>query len=413
VYQGQAFKQATQTLQGNWQMFKDILAQAAGTATGGLFGGLTDRMRAVNDYLRKPLMQGKSVGLTQIAQALNKAFTPGSNVIINFFVTLTTAIQTLLFVFGLFAKAIGFVAKLLDWLPSKLGANNVAAKLFGGTLGVLAAVFLLARVALFPFILAIDLWKAVVKTAEAVAAIWRVTMLVLNGEWAAAWALVTGNTEATAANTAVVDANAGAIDVRTGMFVAANTETGNAIVLQDAYNAAIIEGSIAQTQYITTIEGATVAARGFGLAIMSWLGPLALAATAIYLVIKYQKQINAGFASVAKHLGATAKSSAGPQPGPLQFLEHPIRYFFYSPALHDIEHHQFGGVSRGGLAMVGEAGPELLSLPRGAAVTPLTGAAGGLSITVIPQDIYIDSKKIATVLADVVTGKEARMSGRQ
>lgn len=37
------------------------------------------------------------------------------------------------------------------------------------------------------------------------------------------------------------------------------------------------------------------------------------------------------------------------------------------------ERHQYGGVTRGGLALVGEAGPELLNLPAGIRVTPLTG----------------------------------------
>jgi hypothetical protein len=40
-----------------------------------------------------------------------------------------------------------------------------------------------------------------------------------------------------------------------------------------------------------------------------------------------------------------------------------------------------GGVSRGGLAVVGERGPELLNLPRGTGITPMSGVGGGINVT--------------------------------
>jgi hypothetical protein len=74
-----------------------------------------------------------------------------------------------------------------------------------------------------------------------------------------------------------------------------------------------------------------------------------------------------------------------------------------------------GYVRSGGLTLVGEYGPELLSLPAGASVVPyqnssqLGGGLGGmLNIHVYPQDIYIDGKKLATALARVVTDTQAR-----
>ena len=39
-----------------------------------------------------------------------------------------------------------------------------------------------------------------------------------------------------------------------------------------------------------------------------------------------------------------------------------------------------GNVMRGGSAVVGERGPELLNLPRGAQVSPLDGNGGGMTI---------------------------------
>jgi len=69
-----------------------------------------------------------------------------------------------------------------------------------------------------------------------------------------------------------------------------------------------------------------------------------------------------------------------------------------------------GGISSGGLAMVGERGPEIVHLPRASVVQPFSSnmLSGGMAIHVYPQDIYLDSKKIGTVLATAITDKEAR-----
>ncbi|HET6915492.1 MAG TPA: hypothetical protein VFH56_05325, partial [Acidimicrobiales bacterium] len=51
------------------------------------------------------------------------------------------------------------------------------------------------------------------------------------------------------------------------------------------------------------------------------------------ILYHYRNQLAHGAANLAGHLGAN--SSHGGQPGPLDFLKHPIRSFFYSPAVHD------------------------------------------------------------------------------
>jgi hypothetical protein len=78
-------------------------------------------------------------------------------------------------------------------------------------------------------------------------------------------------------------------------------------------------------------------------------------------------------------------------------------------------HHHFatGGVmSYTGQALVGERGPEIVTLPKGARVTPMgqmtLAGAGAMSIKVYPQSIFLDGKKIAEVIATAVTDKQAR-----
>ena len=70
-----------------------------------------------------------------------------------------------------------------------------------------------------------------------------------------------------------------------------------------------------------------------------------------------------------------------------------------------------GHIVGGGLAMVGERGPELLALPGGATVRSshqALGGGGGFSIRIYPQAIHLDGKKIGEVMATAVTDAEAR-----
>lgn len=76
-----------------------------------------------------------------------------------------------------------------------------------------------------------------------------------------------------------------------------------------------------------------------------------------------------------------------------------------------------GQVRVGGSVLVGERGPEILSLPRGATVQPVPGLGnfdwgqegiGGIHITVGFLPINLDGKQIAQAQAQVVTDKAAR-----
>jgi hypothetical protein len=60
---------------------------------------------------------------------------------------------------------------------------------------------------------------------------------------------------------------------------------------------------------------------------------------------------------------------------------------------------QHGGVSRGGTALVGEAGPELVTLPGGTRVTPLPALGGaGLGGPMV-ANLYLDRRLVATAVA--------------
>lgn len=70
-----------------------------------------------------------------------------------------------------------------------------------------------------------------------------------------------------------------------------------------------------------------------------------------------------------------------------------------------------GAIVGGGLAMVGEHGPEMLALPSGATIRSTAqslGGAGGFTIKIFPQPIILDGKQIGVAMATAVTDAEAR-----
>lgn len=75
-----------------------------------------------------------------------------------------------------------------------------------------------------------------------------------------------------------------------------------------------------------------------------------------------------------------------------------------------------GNIMRGGTAVVGEAGPELISMPRGAQVTPLTGGAGGGAVRVVfdVQGADADMKRMIRKMVRVDGGGNVQVAfGRE
>jgi hypothetical protein len=391
AFSGAAFRLATKTLQGNWQMFKDILAQASGRAQGGLFSGLTNILRNVNKYLEPLFKSNKPIALYDIAAAIDNALSPSTHIVLNLFILLESTLKTVTTELGWVAKAVQYALYPFDKLFGLFGANRVASGLFGKVLGTLITLFIVGKLVLWPFIFAWDLFKASVAATKAVLIAFRVVQLIVNGELAAAWALITANTEATVVNTV---ANG------EGAIAAATRAEANA-ALAASYGVVAV-----------ATEEATLAAGIFNASLLGLLGPIGLviAGVAAMTYVAYKFRTRIGFGPQFHPQRATPAEAKRQH----HFEKHQS---WWSKTFGTLASGLAGGgtVTHGGLTWVGERGPELLNLPAKSTVTPLSRNAlgsGAISITVIPQDIYLNGQKIATVMADVVTGKEARMSGR-
>lgn len=399
IYRGQAFKQATQTLAGNWQMFKDILSQAAGSSESGLFTGLTNRLKQINVYLRPFVTSGRPVGLYQIAEAIDRALTPNTHIILNLFIMFTTVIKTVTTEIGLLVRAVGYLLRPLDELASLFGVNHLVSKLFGIALGSILTLFIVGKAVLFPFVLMMDLWKTAVMAARTAAIVYRVVLAILNGEWATAAGLIGLNTTATEANTEASTANTMSYAQR--------------MYIMGALSDSLVEVT-------TATEAATPAMFGFGAALDFMLGPIGLVIAGLSAIIIFHKQI-AGWGG--RIWGGVSSFVQHPIRGIHNIKKHPghaghtLMDFMFPEVMiaKHLFHFQHGGYAGlGGNALVGEGGPELVHLPAGASVHPIPshGLGGGLRIIVEPQDIYFDSKKIGTIIAKVVTDQNARSGGR-
>jgi hypothetical protein len=74
-----------------------------------------------------------------------------------------------------------------------------------------------------------------------------------------------------------------------------------------------------------------------------------------------------------------------------------------------LPHFQHGGVMPyTGSALVGEAGPEVLTLPRGAAITPMGAAAAAMAPIRVEVPLFLDKREIARAVATVASDKLAR-----
>ena len=122
---------------------------------------------------------------------------------------------------------------------------------------------------------------------------------------------------------------------------------------------------------------------------------------------------------VGKAFGGGGGGAGGPGGSGGAWYTHPWSYAKYADpgywlgrGIGAIPGLQSGGhVITGGLAMVGERGPELLALPTGASIRSSAqslAGAGGFTIKIFPQAIMLDGKQIGVAMATAVTDAEAR-----
>lgn len=147
-YANQAFLSQTKTLVGAFSTMKDFLSQAGAGTGGNIFGGLQKRLQAVDKALLVMSEHGKTITMTDVVEQLDKQFSARTHIIINLFELFRAVITTVIGSIYAFGKAIQFVLARsgLDALFGWFHLGRHAARALGIALGFLASMWLLQKV---------------------------------------------------------------------------------------------------------------------------------------------------------------------------------------------------------------------------------------------------------------------------
>jgi hypothetical protein len=414
-----------------------------GTSESGLFGGIQKFLVGVDKALIPFTQKGKQLTITDFAKAMDQFLSPRTHAFLNFFMLLNGIVTGLKWSFIGLAWAIRIATWPLGLFHQTNKNASLSMKLLGIAMG--GVIFLAAayKTGMFLATLATDAYKLATRAAAFATSAFRIIMAAFNFTLKAirfAWALLTGevklntlwnwrNVTSQEAETVTIwerDAATGAL-VATTIAATAATEaqTGATWSLNAALYAnpivAIVVAVVALIAGLVILyfkwkwfhdlvnDTAQFLWRHWtwvAIALAAIMGPLGILIGGIGLLIKHWHEVAAA-AEDAWRWMKQAANFVGWATGVMPMVK----------GAGWIGRHVFGLAGGGtttssGVALVGERGPELLSLPRAASVQPLPpsgiGLAGAINIRVYPQDIYLDGEKVARAIATVKTDYEAR-----
>jgi len=401
-YINAAMKIATKSLTGAFTTFKDIIMKSFGSAEGGLFSGLQHILQGVDVALAPLLAGGKNISLYQLAQAFDQVLSPKTHTVIYLFTLFKGVLDGVIFDIHLLSKALSIVLYPLDLFSHGGGDAQWVMHLFGLAIGTAIVLLGLYKTGLMIAVVAQTLWTAATKVGAAATFLYEVWILraeyaqlllskaqvvgaVIMGIWEAATLL---GAEAVTALTLAILANPFAWLAGLIVLVVAGL-----VILYFKW------------KFFHDLVNNT-----FNWVVSHWkllaallVAPFAVAAYEIYkhwdTIKKYVEDV---YNWIVKKIH-TITGLFG------RLYDHIPGHGLISGALHLIPGLASGGtVTNQGLTWVGESGPELLSLPRGASVLPLDDSArkGGmmsgilenLVLKIDPADIHMDGKKVGNIV---------------
>jgi hypothetical protein len=434
-YMNAAMRQATQSLAGAFTTFKDLLSQAIGRGQSGIFGFLQNTLQRVDLLLAPYFSNKKPLTLYTIAEAFDKVLTPKSNAIARAFGLVNSYVSSLArIVRTALLPALGDALRIVGPVlyPALLALVGVLAFLSHHTtllrivLAYLITQFILARVATLAWsvasrVAALNLGELVAKTNTARVATQLYELWVLRAEyaqlvaaratriWAAAQLLLTRALRLAAIGMAAFDLALFANPI--GLIIAGVAALIAVFALLYWKVAWFRNGVNAAFDWIK---------RHWPLLLTIIAGPIGLAVVAI--VRNFDKVKAAALAvwnfirGLFSKIGSAFRSVWSHIPG------HGVVSF----AIHHLPGLAAGGaLTTAGSVLVGERGPEILTLPAGASVRPLPAGSAALPPFTVeitdnrPIELAVDGQKLAvavsrhrTVLAEAVSRARLDKSGR-
>lgn len=471
-----AFKQATKTLHGAWTTFKDLLSQAAGTSlggsNGGLFGGIQKFLTDVDKNLKPFYSSNKPMTLLNFAAAIDQVLTPKSHgflmlfkqlrdLLINFkdvFMDIVSTIGKSKLIWGILYVGLVLLNKIMgvivhtSWLWEPVLVLIVGYLLLNKTYAFAATGAMIAyRAALMGVFVAsklVAIWQARAAGASLLAAagigkgLWatkEISTFSKEGGWAISGPkrmTVFTNTSPLAKG---IRAMASGLKALPRLFMAAAAASWEfAIALLANPITWIVLAVLALTVGLVILYYKWKAFHDLVDVTFNWIkhhwlllgtiifGPIYMIGAYLYAsfgAIKgfvgaicdwiankidwVGKKLTALWNKVPGHgfLGKAAgwaASAGGAALNPFGWAASQMPAFANG-----------GTMASTGLALVGEHGPEVVTLPTGAHVTKsgqfnFADFMGGFTVTVMPQAVMLDGQKIGEVTAEVVISKQAR-----
>jgi tape measure domain-containing protein len=448
-FAGAAARISNQTLSGAWAQFKDILSRASGSATGGLFTGLQETLAGVNKQLQPLFLARKPITLTNVAEAFNSQLTPASDAIINTFYLLQGVLRGVLYYFGSLFWVISKLFYPIDKLTGLFGQNKLAIKALGIALGIAIGLSLTFKAVTF------GVTEAIVISRFAVNAYRRAILLLAGTEgilgliknWKQ-WAFALKTVERIPAWQTLSGTRRFGQAFKNNSWMARWSRAF--LTMMSAATAAVMEFNIASlaNPYVLAIVAVVALATALTVLYFKWkpfhdlvdktwhlmekypflallipvIGQIVFAVVVIKDLYNWFKKL---YDLLSQPLSFRIRMPfSGKKKGGLSFgniaataLLAPVSPLgaavFGGKKLLGLQHG--GTIVGGGSALVGEGGPEIVSIPAGASVTPLgPGSAGVARNLGLPEVINlktilrVDGKDLAEVISQHRLDRQAR-----
>lgn len=428
-FKGAAARLSAGTLPAAFAQFKDILSQGFGKTTLGSFNFLTKTLKDIN-LAMAPLMDSKKpVALINVVKAIDSVISPKSHIFLNVFITLSTAIHTVVMAIGGLFKAIQQILRPFEWITNKFGGSAKSAKILGYWIGFIAVVFLLYGTAVVAATIAMDFFavsawavNTVMKVVRGTIIAVRIAYLLLTKQTTLAAVIRNWKTWAFAVHKTWDEAK--------GLAVA--VQTNNSVFAKMSRRLFEVTGNFKKMASSAITAMKRVTALRIALQALPVLTPIAIAITIILLRKQIDKAVT-GFLR-SHHLGyftggqidiyhtpynkvpgfarskinqqiATGKAQGSITAAQLAQL----RSLGYPGAV------KGGIVTAGGMAMVGEGGPEIVTIPAAASIIPLDrdkinapGYPKFPEVLNLKTILRVDGKDLATVVAQHRLDAQAR-----
>lgn len=355
-YAGKNFALATKSVTGAWATFQDIMRFAAGRSEKGLFERVRVALVGI-DKAMLPLVKGnKPITIYMVANAIDSALSPKTHAIINTFNLFLGVVQGLWASFKFLYLIVHTVSRAFGIFGHQSQRSAKAIKYFGWVLGVAIGLMWIGKTALYAIAIA-DLF--------ATAAQWLYNAALTGYVYAMVLAV-----EATGLGTLATLGIIGAIVILAALLVLA-------YIRCKRFHDAVNKIAVYMWNHKRILSG------------LPFFGPMI---TMITIVTKHWKELVHTLKQAVHYYNKLHHTKGG------SLLARATK----NAARNYLGLQHGGSVTRGGGFMVGEHGPEIVSLPAGAAVTPVQGLAGAgsgvFSLHIEPAPVIIDGRKVSEVV---------------